>query len=219
LQLLSRELDESGFSGVEVRRAQTKTEIIIRAARTQDVLGAWRRRWPRHCLSAAIACICMLVAHWMYSDGHFDGAVLRCCCVLTLRVACGAAGEKGRRIRELTRIVQKRFNIPDGTVELYGERIATRGLCAQTQAESLKCVPHCTQPHSVDAAAALCTQQPACLSWMVPAMSVYNVPSLGWDREWDAAASDACCLRLLLRAAAGSSCSARCPCVVRRTRS
>ncbi|PCC98787.1 hypothetical protein CO192_13885, partial [Halopseudomonas pelagia] len=46
-------------------------------------------------------------------------------------------GEKGRRIRELTSVVQKRFNIPEQSVELYAEKVATRGLCAIAQAESL----------------------------------------------------------------------------------
>jgi len=47
-------------------------------------------------------------------------------------------GEKGRRIRELTSVVQKRFNFDEDTVELYAEKVATRGLCAVAQAESLK---------------------------------------------------------------------------------
>merc|ERR1711963_145784 len=46
-------------------------------------------------------------------------------------------GEKGRRIRELTSVVQKRFGFPDGSLELYAEKVATRGLCAIAQAESL----------------------------------------------------------------------------------
>merc|ERR1712004_619158 len=71
--------------GVEVRVTPTRTEIIIMATRTQNVLG-----------------------------------------------------EKGRRIRELTSVVQKRFNFPEGTVELYAEKVATRGLCAIAQAESLR---------------------------------------------------------------------------------
>uniref|UniRef100_A0A8C9ISU2 KH type-2 domain-containing protein n=1 Tax=Piliocolobus tephrosceles TaxID=591936 RepID=A0A8C9ISU2_9PRIM len=37
-------------------------------------------------------------------------------------------GEKGRRIRELTAVVQKRFGFPEGSVELYAEKVATRGL-------------------------------------------------------------------------------------------
>lgn len=48
------------------------------------------------------------------------------------------AGEKGRRIRELTSVVQKRFNFPAESVELYAEKVADRGLCAVAQAESLR---------------------------------------------------------------------------------
>merc|ERR1712223_959937 len=58
-EFLTRELAEDGYSGVEVRVTPTRTEIIIMATRTQNVLG-----------------------------------------------------EKGRRIRELTPVVQKRFNFP-----------------------------------------------------------------------------------------------------------
>merc|ERR1711962_369934 len=84
-RLLTEELAEDGYSGVEVRVTPTRTEIIIMATRTQNVL-------------------------------------------------C----EKGQRIRELTSVVQKRFNYPDGAVELYAEKVATRGLCAIAQAESLR---------------------------------------------------------------------------------
>ncbi|KAL6067112.1 40S ribosomal protein S3 [Balamuthia mandrillaris] len=82
---LARELAEEGYSGVEIRNTPTRTEIIIRATRTKDVLG-----------------------------------------------------EKGRRIRELTAVVQKRWNFPEGNVELFAERVANRALCAVAQAESLK---------------------------------------------------------------------------------
>ncbi|XP_003390542.1 PREDICTED: 40S ribosomal protein S3-like [Amphimedon queenslandica] len=82
---LSKELAEDGYSGVEVRVTPTRTEIIILATRTQNVLG-----------------------------------------------------EKGRRIRELTAVVQKRFSFPEGTVELYAEKVAARGLCAIAQCESLR---------------------------------------------------------------------------------
>lgn len=47
-------------------------------------------------------------------------------------------GEKGRRIRELTSVVQKRFNFPEKSVELYAEKVNNRGLCAIAQAESLR---------------------------------------------------------------------------------
>merc|ERR1712130_762704 len=84
-ELLIRELAEDGYSGVEVRQTPARHEIIIRATRTQNVLG-----------------------------------------------------EKGRRIRELTAVVQKRFNFPPGSVELYAEKVLNRGLCAVAQAESLR---------------------------------------------------------------------------------
>jgi len=82
---LTKELAEDGYAGVEVRVTPTRTEIIIRATRTQNVLG-----------------------------------------------------EKGRRIRELTSLVQKRFNFSENSVELFAEKVANRALCAVAQAESLR---------------------------------------------------------------------------------
>ena len=73
-KVFTRELAEEGYSGVEVRVTPARTEIIIRATRTQNVLG-----------------------------------------------------EKGRRIRELTSVIQKRFNFLENTVELYAERVEKRG--------------------------------------------------------------------------------------------
>lgn len=64
-EFLRRELAEDGYSGVEVRMAPAKTEIIILATRTQSVLG-----------------------------------------------------EKGRRIRELTSVIQKRHGFNEGQVEV-----------------------------------------------------------------------------------------------------
>merc|ERR1711869_97978 len=72
-----------GFSGAEVRVTPIRTEIIIRATRTREVLG-----------------------------------------------------EKGRRIRELTAGVQKRFGFPENSVELFAERVENRGLSAMAQCES-----------------------------------------------------------------------------------
>jgi len=84
-EFFTRELAEDGYSGVEVRVTPTRTEIIIRATHTQEVLG-----------------------------------------------------EKGRRIRELTALVQKRFKFPENTVELFAEKVNNRGLCAVAQCESLR---------------------------------------------------------------------------------
>ncbi|UKJ89683.1 40S ribosomal protein S3 [Theileria orientalis] len=84
-EFLSRTLAEDGYSGVELRITPVRTEIIIRATRTREVLG-----------------------------------------------------EKARRIRELTSLVQKRFGFSSDSVELYAERVENRGLCAMAQAESLR---------------------------------------------------------------------------------
>ncbi|CAO3597710.1 unnamed protein product [Absidia cylindrospora] len=84
-EYLTRELAEDGYAGVEVRVTPARTEIIIRATHTQNVLG-----------------------------------------------------EKGRRIRELTTLVQKRFKFSENAVELYAERVQNRGLCAIAQCESVK---------------------------------------------------------------------------------
>ncbi|CAL9053955.1 unnamed protein product [Musa banksii] len=43
-EVLTRELAEDGYSGVEVRVTPVRTEIIIRAIRTQNVLGEKGRR-------------------------------------------------------------------------------------------------------------------------------------------------------------------------------
>ncbi|EPB80240.1 ribosomal protein S3 [Ancylostoma ceylanicum] len=47
-------------------------------------------------------------------------------------------GERGRRIKELTSVVQKRFGFEEGSVELYAEKVSNRGLCAVAQCESLR---------------------------------------------------------------------------------
>ncbi|CAG8443812.1 10278_t:CDS:10 [Ambispora gerdemannii] len=84
-EFFTRELAEEGYSGVEVRVTPARTELIIRATHTQEVLG-----------------------------------------------------ERGRRIRELTALIQKRFKFPENTVELYAEKVQNRGLCAIAQCESLR---------------------------------------------------------------------------------
>merc|ERR1712127_1095860 len=47
-------------------------------------------------------------------------------------------GDKGRRIRELTAVVQKRYGFPENSVELFAERVENRASCAMAQAESLR---------------------------------------------------------------------------------
>lgn len=47
-------------------------------------------------------------------------------------------GVDGRKIRELTSLVQKRFNYPKDAVELNIVKIQNKGLCASAQAEACK---------------------------------------------------------------------------------
>jgi len=79
------QLAEDGYGGLEVRPTPQRTEIIIRATRTRNVLGY-----------------------------------------------------KGKRIRELTAVIQKRFGYGEDEIELFAERVNNRGLNADVQAESLK---------------------------------------------------------------------------------
>jgi len=80
-----KELAEDGYGGLEVRVTPQRTEVIIRATRTRNVLGY-----------------------------------------------------KGKRIRELTSVIQKRFGFGEDEIELFAERVLNRGLNAEVQAESLK---------------------------------------------------------------------------------
>merc|ERR1712203_295959 len=84
-EFLTRVLGEDGYAGVEIRVTPIRTEVIIRATRTREVLG-----------------------------------------------------EKGRRIRELTAVVTKRFGFTENSVELFAERVENRAACAMAQAESLR---------------------------------------------------------------------------------
>ena len=84
-EFLMRTLAEDGYAGVEVRVTPIRTEIIIKATRTREVLG-----------------------------------------------------DKGKRIRELTAVVQQRFGFPQNSVELFAERVENRAACAMAQCESLR---------------------------------------------------------------------------------
>jgi len=47
-------------------------------------------------------------------------------------------GPESRKIRELTSLIQKRFNYEEDSIELVVRRVEKRGLCASAQVESLK---------------------------------------------------------------------------------
>jgi len=80
-----KELAEDGYTGLEVRTGPNKTEIIVQATKTNNILG-----------------------------------------------------EKGRRIRELTSVVQRRFRMGEGELEIYADKVQNRGLSAVAQCESLR---------------------------------------------------------------------------------
>jgi small subunit ribosomal protein S3e len=136
-ELLTRELAEHGYSGVDVRVTPVRTEIIIRATRTQNVLGAGRKALILDNSQEPCILLLSLLSSCQGAAGPQGSArtVVQGVQVSSLLVP---AGVKGRRIRELTSVVQKRFKFPENTVELYAEKVANRGLCAIAQAESLR---------------------------------------------------------------------------------
>jgi len=129
---LTRELAEDGYSGVEVRVTPTKTEIIVKATKYASL-----HTTPRPLRSAVDTCR----AAW--SGGELQRA--RGLDVRSMRLHArpfnrtkSVLGEKGRRIRELTAVVQQRFKFPEDSVELFAERVTNRALSAIAQAESLR---------------------------------------------------------------------------------
>jgi small subunit ribosomal protein S3e len=84
-EYLKRELSEDGFVAVDHRVTPSRTEIVIHATKTKEVLG-----------------------------------------------------EKGRRVREITSAISKRFGYAEGGVSVFVERVQARGLSAMAQVESLR---------------------------------------------------------------------------------
>ncbi|WRX32404.1 Small ribosomal subunit protein uS3 [Theobroma cacao] len=80
-----------------------------------------------------------LVARFSFSDEDASQSHAQRDCVdqhWRCELEAVGSGEKGRRIRELTSVVQKRFKFPENSVELYAEKVNNRGICAIAQAES-----------------------------------------------------------------------------------
>merc|ERR1739847_201848 len=76
------------------------------------------------------------------AEDGYSGVVIRksktCEIIIIATRPSQVLGEKTRRIRELTAIVNKRWGAEFGKIDLYVERVANRGLCAVAQAESLR---------------------------------------------------------------------------------
>merc|ERR1712029_153067 len=73
-----------------------------------------------------------------YSGCEIRQTHARCEIIIRATHTQEVLGEKGRRIRELTALVQKRFKFGEGAVELYAEKVQNRGLSAIAQCESLR---------------------------------------------------------------------------------
>lgn len=72
------------------------------------------------------------------SDAGYAGVEIRNAPIKTEMIIRAAnpvdvVGEKSKRIRELTSVVQKRFKFAEGALELFAARVQNRGLSAQAQ--------------------------------------------------------------------------------------
>merc|ERR1711981_31515 len=76
------------------------------------------------------------------AEDGYSGVIVRksktCEVIIIATRPSQVLGEKTRRIRELTSIVNKRWGHEQGQIDLYVERVANRGLSAVAQAESLR---------------------------------------------------------------------------------
>merc|ERR1712001_405544 len=76
------------------------------------------------------------------AEDGYSGVIVRksktCEVIIIATRPSQVLGEKTRRIRELTAIVNKRWGHEQGQIDLYVERVANRGLSAVAQAESLR---------------------------------------------------------------------------------
>merc|ERR1712025_1215697 len=76
------------------------------------------------------------------AEDGYSGIVVRksktCEIIIIATRPSQVLGDKTRRIRELTAIVNKRWGAEQGQIDLYVERVANRGLSAVAQAESLR---------------------------------------------------------------------------------
>ncbi|CAK86461.1 unnamed protein product (macronuclear) [Paramecium tetraurelia] len=77
------------------------------------------------------------------TDAGYAGFVVRTTPVQTdieIKAAntAGVTGPEGRKLRELTSLIQKRFGYAKEALQLIVARVQSKGLCAPAQAESLK---------------------------------------------------------------------------------
>jgi small subunit ribosomal protein S3e len=108
-EFFTRELAEEGYSGCEVRVTHARTEVSP-PSRTPLYIYAFG-----------------------FNIGGWDEQI-----IIRATRTQDVLGEKGRRIRELTSLIQKRFKFPENSLDLYAEKVQSRGLSAVAQCESLR---------------------------------------------------------------------------------
>ncbi|KAA8644690.1 40S ribosomal uS3 domain-containing protein [Aspergillus tanneri] len=119
-EFFQRELAEEGYSGVEVRVTPTVTDI--------------RDGKAQHGRKLAVGYELQKVAKDILST---NGSSLFSVVIRATHTQ-EVLGEQGRRIRELTSLIQKRFKFPENSVSLYAAKVQNRGLSAVAQCESLR---------------------------------------------------------------------------------
>nr|UXY87413.1 40S ribosomal protein S3 [Cryptomonas sp.] len=73
-----------------------------------------------------------------YSDVEIRKNTLKTEIILKITRTQAVIGIKGKRIREITMLIKKRFNFGEHILEVYIEKIVNRGLCANIQAGALR---------------------------------------------------------------------------------
>lgn len=123
---LQSELSVDGYTGCEIRPTPTRTEIIVRATKTREVLGEKGQRIreltsrtpPRALLPLPLGLLFMAIFVSLVLSNFF--------------IVCFAF------FNSVFPVIQKRFGFREGGVELYAERVMNRGLSSIAQAESLR---------------------------------------------------------------------------------
>jgi len=126
-EFFQRELAEEGYSGVEVRVTPTVTDI------STSLLRGGHPVLPFSLIKEG----CKHLAYFAIQTRN-RRLIANLWLVIRATHTQEVLGEQGRRIRELTSLIQKRFKFPENSVSLYAAKVQNRGLSAVAQCESLR---------------------------------------------------------------------------------
>ena len=130
-----RESTRARADAVDRERGRARTKTNITSSRRHRLAVRRRRRLLRRAQRNARP---RARRGWVLGRGSSRQTPMRTEIIIRATRTANVLGEKGRRIRELTTLVQRRFQMAEGSVELYAERVNNRGLCAIAQCESLR---------------------------------------------------------------------------------